>query len=206
MLSVHQVIYYRIKLPNYLYNKIQNLPRFSLELWDGNRGDSCPLFATKLIRNLKWPHPILNLAACPPSTKEKCLTTPSTLYTAINPAPQSVGPGSAVAPSSRNNAGPKRRWGDDGGSAGMAILPSAIKTNFCQVLFRFTAMSGLNVANFALIPYLRVMHAWATPALVGGGPCLPVAAFGSQRDESVIQLMHCSILITAPGAEWAQII
>lgn len=63
----------------------------------------------------------------------------------------------------------------------------------------------LNVANFTLIRYLRVMHAWATPALVEG----TLSARGG------IQISAWRVSDTADalfnidnslGAEWAQII
>lgn len=41
---------YIIKLPKYLYNKTQQFTHCSLELLDGNRGDSYTLFAAKRIR------------------------------------------------------------------------------------------------------------------------------------------------------------
>lgn len=57
---------YIIKLPNYLYNKTQQLTHCSLELLDGNHGDSYTLFAAKCIRTwndlisyLTLPHVLL---------------------------------------------------------------------------------------------------------------------------------------------------
>lgn len=63
----------------------------------------------------------------------------------------------------------------------------------------------LNVANFALIRYLRVMHAWATAALVEGAS----SARGSVQISAWWVRDTADALFNidnSPEAEWAQII
>lgn len=63
----------------------------------------------------------------------------------------------------------------------------------------------LNVANFALIWYLRVMHAWATPALVEGAlsACGGIQISAWRVSDTADALFNID---NSPGAEWAQII